>query len=649
MKKSILLLLLSLSTLTFSQKNKVPNLGKTTADELKMALYSKDSTAVAVVLYESANLYLDPAFDYKTRTDFYFRIKILDKRGFDHANISIDTYDKKQVIDVKGITYNLSESGSIQRTSLEKENIFETDHPNKWKSTKFTMPNIKEGSVIEYTYSTISPYLTIDDWYFQSDIPKIKSEYDAAILGNYQYNTRIVGFLKLDKDNPTVDKNCVYIEGYGQGACLKYSYGMYDIPAFKEEDYMLSKKNYISRLSFDLKKYTSPRGIVENYTTSWKEADKKLKSIFFNNQTSKKGFFRKNLPEDVLSETNTLSKAKKIYNFIKDHYTWNGRYWSSEDESVKEAFSTETGSAGEINLSLYNSLHAADIDASLVILSTRNHGIPTKLYPIIFDFNYVIVKVVVDGNAYYLDATDKFLPFGQVPERCLNGEAREINFNEESNWITLSPKYKSSKNTTIRLSLEDDGVFKGNIKIDKNGYYASNSRENINLISEEKRLENFENNHLNTEVENYSVSNLLDLENTLSEVYKVSIDPDEDLANKVRINPFTYNDFTTNPFKLKERNYPVDYGYPRSNNFYISLEFPSNYKVIQQPKDLALSLPNGGGRCIIKSTVKDNIINVYVRFSITKKSFHPQEYFALKEFYKKIIEAEKSYIILEKN
>ena len=79
-----------------------------------------------------------------------------------------------------------------------------------------------------------------------------------------------------------------------------YTYAMENIPAFKEEAYMLSEKNYKSKLAFDLKTYTSPRGGVEKYTTTWKEADKKLKSIFFNNQTSKKGYFKKRLPEEIL-------------------------------------------------------------------------------------------------------------------------------------------------------------------------------------------------------------------------------------------------------------------------------------------------------------------------------------------------------------
>ena len=106
---------------------------------------------------------------------------------------------------------------------------------------------------------------------------------------------------------------------------------------------MLSKKNYMSKLSFDLESFTDTRGAKTKYTTTWKEADKKLKSIFFNNQTSKKSYFKNKIPEHFLYLQDNLEKAKNIYNFIQSHYSWNGKYWSNKDEKVKQAFKNKTG------------------------------------------------------------------------------------------------------------------------------------------------------------------------------------------------------------------------------------------------------------------------------------------------------------------
>jgi len=618
MKNIAFLLLFFISTSILSQQSKSSKMGQTTIDELKMTVYDKDSTATAVVLYEHANVYLDPDHDYKTRTDYYYRIKILDKKAFDFADVEINLFKEKKAINIKAITYNLSENGGLSKNVINQNQIFKVKDSENWSSIKFTMPNLKEGSVIEYSYSIISPYLGLNDWYFQSSIPKIKSELDAAILGNYKYNVRLVGFLKLDKDNPSIKKRCLIIDGIGEGACVIYSYGMNDIPAFEEEDYMLSKKNYISRLVFDLKTHTSTRGVVENYTTTWKQADKQLKDIFLNNQTSKKSFFKKNIPEDILNTEDQLTKAKEIYSFIKNHYTWNEVYWNSGDEKIKKAFDNKTGSAGEINLSLYNSLKAVDIDANLVILSTRNNGIPTKLFPVIFDFNYVIVQVIIDNKEYYLDATNKFLPFGEIPVRCLNGQARLINYSEESNWITLKPIKKSIKNISTKLILNDDGDFEGQLKINRQGYEALQQRETLAKYTEDSYLESFEEKYTDIEVNDYQVDFEKELDKQLEEVFDIKILSTSNLSNKVRINPFFFDRLKQNPFKLKERSYPINFGYFRANNFSLSLTFPKEYKVTQLPKSKAFSLPNNGGLFSMNSTLKENTIIIYVRFNIKR-------------------------------
>lgn len=649
MKKIVSFFLLILFSFNaFSQKKKSTTLGKTSLEEIQLNIYEKDSTAKAVVLYEHANLYLDPENDYKTRVDYYYRIKILSKEGFDKANISINVYKKARAINIKGITYNLSDIGSKHVTKLKEDQIFTVDNTNKWKTKRFSLPNIKVGSVIEYSYSVISPYLGIEDWSFQSDIPKIKSEFDAAVLGNYKYNIRLVGFLHLDKNNPSVKKNCVYIDGLGEGDCAIYSFGMDDIPAFKEEEYMLSKKNFISRLIFDLESYTSPKGVIEKYTNTWRNADKKLKSIFFNNQTSKKYFFKKRLSDSILNNPNNLERAKNVYDFIQKHYTWNSRYWNSNDEKVKNAFNEKTGSAGEINLSLFNALRAANIECNLVILSTRNNGLPTTLYPVIFDFNYVIVKAKIDNNEYFLDATDRFLPFGQVPERCLNGKAREINFKKESNWLIVQPQFISSKKSVAKLTLNENGDISGDLRVTSKGYDAINRRKEINIFNTDDYIDDFENKFIDLEIEKYSVKNHGNLEKPLQELFKLKITSDEQLTKTSRINPFLFERVKINPFKLKERNYPVDYGYARRNNYYLSLEVPNNYKIKSIPKNVAITLPKKGGIYILKAVQKDNIINIYVRMHIRKKTFTASEYDVLKSFYNQIIKSQESSIIFQK-
>ena len=647
MRIVILLCIFFLSTTNFlAQKKRSSKMGQTTKDELKMRVYAKDSTAAAVVLYEHANVYIDAENDYATRTDYYFRIKILDKAAFNLADITINLYKDKSLEDLKAITYNLSGNKIIKNYFLEST-IFTTKEGTNWTTKKFTLSNIKEGSVIEYKYSILSPYLGLDDWEFQSDIPKIKSEFDAAILGNYKYNIRLVGFLALDKDNPSIKKHCVYMGGTS-GACIILSYGMNNIPAFKEEKFMLSKKNYISKLVFTLEYYTDNRGRREKYTTTWKKADRKLKSLFFNNQTSKKNYFKKRLPAHILTTTDNLAKAKMIYAFIQNHFMWNGKYWTNEDAKVKEAFEQSSGDVGEINISLFNSLQAAGIDANLVVLATRDRAMPTKLYPVIYDYNYVIVKATINNKAYFLDATNKFLPFAEIPIRTLNGDARIINFNEEGSWAKLNPNKKSIRYTNVNLSLDEAGDLIGDLNIRRTGYYAANHREKLSALTEETYLEDFEAEKQNLEINDYKINDEKDIDKALLEFFEIKLIRDVNTSSKIRINPFLFDRFGTNPFQLKERSYPVDFGYPFKRNFALSLKIPENYTVAQVPKDKAYALPNKGGLFILKVQVTKDKIEIYTRFNLNKRIYSSEEYFALKAFFKQIIITENSYIILEK-
>jgi hypothetical protein len=628
-----------LSITSNAQKKKAIKLDSSTLlEELNMTVYDKDSTANAVVLYEYANRYPDQSGDGFTTTYYYYRIKILNKASFNLANININLYGGKKIRNIKATTYNLNKTGVISKNSIKEKDVFTIKEGTKWVTKKFTFSNIKVGSVIEYSYTVVSPY-TVRDWTFQSNIPKIKSEFDVLIPGRRNYNMRIIGLLKLDSYKPTIDRNCAYL----QAKCVAYSFGMDNIPAFKEEEYMLSKKNYISRIVFDLKSVGS-----NELTNTWKIADKTLKNYFLNNQTSKKSFFKKRLPETILETANKLERAKKVYAFIRNHYTWDERYWGKTELKLRKSFDKKTGSVAEINLSLYNALKAAKIDSYIVMLSTRDNGVPTDLYPIINDFNYLIVKVVIDGKEYFLDASDKYVHFGQVPFKCLNGRARVMDFKNESFWQEITIPKKTDITIKTLLSMDAVGEFSGSLLIKRTGYSASKARQVITESTENSYLESFEDSNANLLVEDYKNYNLTQLENSLTEKLKIKLENEVENLNNIRFNPFIIATKKENPFKLKERNYPIDFGYPSKYTYTASITIPENYEITNLPKQIGLKLPNNGGSLILKTLHKDQKIDVYLKLETNRSIFSPNEYHYLKEFYKQLIEAESSYIQLKK-
>ncbi|WP_298883841.1 DUF3857 domain-containing protein [uncultured Polaribacter sp.] len=640
MKKIALLLLILFTNFTFSQKIKsyFPTIGNVTKNELKMTHYEKDSSANAVVLDEQTFVHFNSMSrnSYYTR-DYYVKIKILKKGAFKKANIRIPFYKSSSVKNITGVTYNLNDKNEIVKSLLSEDAIFKEKYNKNVKMESFALPNVKVGSVIEVKYSLSSKSYGLYSTKFQSDIPKIKTTYKAHLPSNPRLKVRIIGFLKPDLDKAYIKDKCLNVY-----KCTALHYELNNIPPFKEEAYLTTKDNYISRISVE-REYNNPYK-KNSDKGDWKNLDEGLRNAY--DRYSKKSlFYKKNLPRFVLKEKDELRKVHLVHTFIQRHFTKD----DDSNNDLQKAFETKIASAININLSLYNALKAAELDnVKMVLLSTRENGFITKLHATILDFDYILVRVVINGKKYYLDATSKVIPFGEFPFECLNGVGRVLDFKNGSYWEDIKPTKATSNTTKVVLSLTNES-FNGVITTISNGYKASSKREFLNKYNKESIIEKFESKFSFIEVDDYNDENLTDLSKNLIQNYKITI-PIEDgfTENLIRINPFIENKISVNPFKLSERLYPIDFGYKRKNTYLTSLEFPNNYKIKSIPKDKALSLPNKLGKFIFKTNVVENKITVFLKYQLSKEIYDNNEYAYIKEFFNQLIKIQSEDIVLEK-
>nr|WP_276205021.1 DUF3857 domain-containing protein [Flavivirga aquatica] len=117
----------------------------------------------------------------------------------------------KKVKKIIATTYNKID-GKVVKTQLQEKDIFKEKYNENYTLVKFTLPNIKEGSVITYNYTIISPFMfKYKGWNFQSKIPKLYSEYKASIPGNWEYKIKLVGSKEFAVNESKVEKNA-YLE-----------------------------------------------------------------------------------------------------------------------------------------------------------------------------------------------------------------------------------------------------------------------------------------------------------------------------------------------------------------------------------------------------------------------------------------------------
>lgn len=580
---------------------------------------------------------------------FYYHTKILikNKEGMEYANFSIplskNSNSKKETIEgIKGTTYNLSSDGKIEKTEVEKKDILTEKSSANLDLTKIALANVKEGSIIELRYTTVSPYLyNLESWQFQSYIPKIHSEFISEIPNICNYNVNMKGYVKLDRRSQLpYDTKIETSTGDVRGT--QTTYIAKDIPAFVREDYMTSAKNFMGKLTFELASFSIPFGPSQNFSRTWQDVKTQLfNDENFGKELNRTNLFKSVLPTFIKENMSTTDKANAIYQYVKSQIRWNKSYGLFSENGVKKALEQRVGNTADINFALISALRAASIDANPVILSTRDNGLPSLFQATITDYNYVIAHVQIDSQTYLLDASDYHSPFGQIPLRCVNYQGKLFKGNELS-WVSLKSNLISKVSYDFTGDLDEEGNLKGQLTIMRNGYAATNKREEIkDFNSIEEYKESVEESSTNYKILEHEIQNLDDNTQLLTEIQTIDF---KKFASKnakdFKFIPFISGRTTKNPFNLDERSYPVDLGSNIEESFVLNIKLPSSYKISNKPKNMSLSLPNRDARYIYIIRENEGVLSVQISCTLNKPLFMPEEYLDLKEFFSQIIQSQ---------
>lgn len=624
--------------------------------ELKMNVI--DSVSSAVVLKEYGKAFFqtdDSRGEINLVFDHHVKVKIFNKSGADQANIVIPTYKNgdqlEMIYDIVAVTYNWTD-GHREEIPLDKKKIYREEYSKYVTLTKFTMPNIQDGSIIEYSYRIISPRLyNFRTWNFQEDIPKLYSEFEAIIPASYNYNVVLRGPYSLSDQKSKVLKEGFRLPGWPID-CSRMTYIMKDIPAFIEEEHMTAASNFKSAMYFELSDVYLRNGSKHSYTKEWKNVDRELfMAKDLGGQMKRKDLFKDIVPNVLKDAKDELHKARTVYDYIKKEIKWNNYYGIFSDGDIKKALDRHSGNIADVNLALIAALTAAGIEAEAVILSTRENGIVNKLNPVISEFNYLIAKVNVQGQSYLLDASEPLLPFGMLPLRCVSDQGRVLPLKKESYWYDIKPKQKRYLQYTLLAEMLPDGRLKGSVVANNLDYAAYMKRKEIvGYPSLEEYLEKKDEQMPNTRMSNPMVSGMDMIDTSLTESYDVEMALFDSLQYKqIYFNPFLVNKQSKNPFNLNERTYPVDLGMSVEEIVYIDIKLPEGYELLSKPKDLNMGLPDKGGRYLSSVSLVDGHLLVNYVLQLNKSLFKPEEYFNLKEFFSRIIQSQKTDLVLVNN
>ena len=638
-----------------------PNMdfGAVLPEAFSPVVYDLDSSANAVYLFDHGEVSFDARYSnygFSIVYERHARIRILNKNGLGLATMGISVvhrngYDS-YIDDVRGATYNL-EDGKVSVTKLDKSNIFK-DKNGFYHIEKLAFPNVREGSIIEYSYRIVYPgFAYIPDWEFQLGYPVLWSEYEVTVPTLYDYFVKTQGHRRFTVDTVLFSSASFAMNLAGfrpatwSGRTIHHIWALRDAkPMEKKEPYTTTLRNHVQKVQFQLSAI-SYNGYEKSYMASWPQLTYDLLRMdnFGGSLDDRNHWMDDELKKIVPAADGSLVAAQKIFAYVRDQFSFTDQEGIYRSQAVKKTWEEKKGNVADLNLLLTAIYRHAGFEASPVILSTRSHGLPMEMFPLLNDYNYVVARVKAGGQYYLLDASRPVVGFGQLPEQCYNGMARVIDSSHEL--IPLLPdSVTERRRTDVLLSNDSSGALSGDYaRLD--GVFES--MEMRNRMRREKPADFFENlrktMNEHKEMGEYGFDSLSIPEEPLGWHYSMSYH----FAQKtIYFNPIMHERLNTNPLENPERHYPVEMPYRIDNLYSLRMDIPKGYAIEQLPKSVRITLPDRSGSFEYQLESDGKSIQLQTRLQLKRANYGIEEYPELRNLYALIVQKEKEPIIFKK-
>jgi len=618
-----------------------------------------DSNSNAVIIADVGSI--EFVGNNRIRVSYLFkkniRIKILTKKGYDLTTVKIrlfgqgDWQDKMN--DLHASTYNI-ENGKVVENKLDNSDLFNEKISNNVNEKKFTMSNVREESIIEYSYSITSyHYNYLPGWFFQNlSHPCLYSEYRIAIPNWLKYLILHYGVDSFYRSKSTESYKSFIENNYGIGTVVSnQTWIMKDIPAFKYEDYINNPVDYLNRVEFALSQ-TYDKKNVNNITKSWKsEEDDLLADDQFGGaiNVDNASNLKKTMKNICSSGGDIIDAARQIFSYVRDNFTCVSDDNIYIENDLYDINKGRKGSVSELNMLMIALLRQRGIKADPVILSTREYGMHPSNYPILEKLNYVICLVRAGKDTVYLDASDPMIGFGKLPLSCYNGHAQIIDEQHSGSLFFYPNSIKEQNKTFVTIVNDENGNGSSGSLEKRPGYFGSyDLRTIIKEKGEDKYLKNIQTTYgSDVEIKDLQIDSLNQLEQPVKISYDINFKTLGD-DNIIYFNPFISNEFRENPFKATLRKYPIEMPYPLDDTYELTMDIPKGYKVDELPKSVKVSFNGTDG--FFEYTIQKDEFMVQLRshVKLNMAIFAPEDYNSLRDFFAYVVKKQSEQIVFKK-
>ncbi len=626
MRIILFLFFLSCLSTTGLTQSPLPKFGIYSLEEMEMKECSFDKEAEAVILIDEGISEYDE--DHRLITMRRVRIKILNARGMDQGNIVIPFYSKDdfEIIQrIEGITY--THGGSTAFSNLDKKSVFIEKVNDRYSLVKFAMPNVKEGSIIEYKYESIKKHFGgLEDWRFQDELPTVKSRYKLQPVPNAEF--RYVLSKKEDYD--------VIITPHAQAGLIYFE--MNNIPGLRMEPYMDSPQDYLQKVEFQLSGYRSFTGYKEKINTTWEEIARSCAD-----DEDLGGAVRKPLtvPADlqvaVAAASTEEAKIVAVYDHIVKNYTWNQLHSKYATQSLKKVVESKLGTSGELNLVLVNYLQSFGIEALPLLAADRKYGRVLPQNPLLDRFNKTAVYVHTAAGILILDASDASCPPGLTPPSLLNTFALPVKRDNSTLVEIKSTKASFQSHIRINATLDSLGNLSGRAVITSDEYARKTQSEAIKENKQSYITGKLESPYEGVKIDSFLF--VMPQNHHDSLVQHLVFHKETNLDGGYLL--LQYNLFTglsKSPFKAKERFTNVNFGYPYKIVLEERIRVPPSAVIESLPQNKTVKNYEGDISVTRMISKKGNELVIRMEFNQLVTHVSAADYPDLRLIYNKIVD-----------
>jgi hypothetical protein len=336
-------------------------------------------------------------------------------------------------------------------------------------SKSFTLPSVEVGSIIEYRYRRAMPYgwafnsrwLLSDDLFTRRAVFSLRPAETLLLRWSWPLG------LPPDTKPPAKERGLIRLETH-------------DVPAFVTEEYMPPEDVMKYRVEF----------VYEGEESNQQDEDAYWKAFAKRSNSDVQHFIKAHRPLEqevarlVQPGDSVETKARKLYARALQIRNLSFERQATEQETEREKLADNHdaedvlkhgyANADDVTWFFYGLLRAAKLDASLVLVSTRDNNLFDPRLMNARALNTCVVLLNLGDTAVFLDPGTPFMPFAYLPwsETAVKGLRLGT---DGGQWVTTTvPGAAESRvERKVAVKLSPSGTLEGTVTVTYSGLEAS--------------------------------------------------------------------------------------------------------------------------------------------------------------------------------